>query len=226
MIFHVYKFATSSDVQINSIKKNGKVHRRRAFLFFVFLRTMFVRHQWFLREAKIDTQGTTFRSPTLFFILPLQFTSNYRTLPMRIEPVGVFIIERLIPDNRARLSFFLYPLFYREYCTFLLGKEREEADDNILLSLTVRRTSRFSIWEKNLPLFTFRAAYPFDCLLPRPSQNKSVSSSRFSCVILKAARKTWRAFLWCPRAASDWSLWRMTRRTAGITMRKRATQGV
>jgi len=128
MIFHVYKFATSSDVQINSIKKNGKVHRRRAFLFFVFLRTMFVRHRWFLREAKIDTQGTTFRSPTLFFILPLQFTclttERYRCESSR----WVYSLLNVLFQIIARVYLSSYILFFIANIarSFLERKERKQ----------------------------------------------------------------------------------------------------
>ena len=110
MIFRVYKFATSSGVQINWIEKNGEVHRRRAFLIiyvsFFFLWTMFVRHRWFRHRSEGRYRRNNIPITTADFALRTSVTiyvSNYRALPMRIEPVGVFIIKCLILDNRTFL---------------------------------------------------------------------------------------------------------------------------
>jgi len=122
--------------KLTRLRKNGKVHRRRAFFLFFYVFANNVCSTSMISSWSEDRYPTNnIPIATADFTLHTSVTiyvSNYRTLPMRIEPVGVFIIERLILDNRARLSSFLHPLFYRAYCTFLLGKEREEAGATII----------------------------------------------------------------------------------------------
>lgn len=155
MTFRVYKFATSSGIQINSIEKNQKSALQMRV-------TPYLRfcgqYSFDIDDSTVkqgDTEGTTFRSrpPTLLLGTSVTiYVSNYRVLPMRIEPVGVFIIGCFIPDNRASSSLLTrsHPLSHRERRSFLLGEGKggRKRDDDISLSpylwWIVRGTSRFS----------------------------------------------------------------------------------
>jgi len=85
MIFRVYKFATSSGVQINWIEKNGKVHR--AFLI-IYVSFFYGQCSFDIddsaAEAKVDTEGTTFRS----------LCSSYFRYNLRVQLPGATDVNR------------------------------------------------------------------------------------------------------------------------------------
>lgn len=119
--------------------------------------------------------------------------SNYRALPMRIEPVGVFIIGHFTPDNRAFLPSYALPSSFSSFSSrifLVLSLNRKEdmretraRDDDILLSSylwrIVRGTSRLSVRGKSLSAFQ----------TINQSNKAGCTRTRFSYVILKASRK-------------------------------------
>lgn len=151
--------------KLTRLRKTEKCIADASSSLFMFLRTMFVRRRWFRREAgryrrnniPIATADFALRTSVTIYVY------NYRALPMRIEPVGVFVTLNILFQITASSFLHIFSSFFFSSRVSLVsswkrGGRKETAMIyyycRIYLRRLVRGISRFSIRGKNWSLFS------------------------------------------------------------------------